>query len=256
MSKIKTIYVCQKCEYQSQKWIGKCPQCDAWNSFAEDYIGGDESRKTASSKIQGKARDVMEYRKVIEGLSEKNSRTATGIDELDRVLGSGIVDGSLILLSGEPGIGKSTLTLQICDAISAKNKKVLYISGEESESQIGLRGKRLGLVLDNVSLITENSLESIAATIEAEEPKFVIIDSIQVVFSENLNGSAGTVSQVRYCTEALMEIAKHKKISMLIVGHVTKEGNLAGPRALEHLVDVVLFLEGERNHDFRILRGI
>lgn len=184
------------------------------------------------------------------------TRMPTSILELDRVLGGGIIQGSIILLTGEPGIGKSTLTLQIAGALSANEKTVLYISGEESEEQIFLRGKRLGLSLGNLKLLNETTLETIMATVEAEKPEFLILDSIQVMHADGIPGSAGSVSQVRLCTEAILEFAKPRKLPVLLIGHVTKDGTLAGPRVLEHLVDTVLYLEGNRSHELRMLRGV
>lgn len=250
--KISTIYTCAKCAYQSSKWVGKCPQCEAWNSFAEEEI----RKETASTKrIRAHARAPQEYNQILKNLS-KTTRMETGIEELDTVLGGGIVPGSVLLLTGEPGIGKSTLTLQIADCLCAAGKKVLYVSGEESEEQIGLRGSRLGLQLKNLQLLSETNLETVLATASEETPDFLIIDSIQVISSQNIPGGAGSVSQVRLCTEAIMEFAKPKRLPVLLIGHVTKDGTLAGPRVLEHLVDGVFMIEGDRTHEFRLLRGL
>lgn len=250
--KISSIYTCSSCSYESPKWLGRCPQCEAWNSFAEEEV-----RKEPASKkrIQSHARTPQDFEKIVKNL-KSDFRQKTGISELDRVLGGGIVAGSMILLTGEPGIGKSTLTLQIADRLCASGKKVLYVSGEESEDQIGLRGSRLGLPLKNLQLLSESNLETILATTMEEKPDFLIVDSIQVVSSQNIPGGAGSVSQVRLCAETILEFAKPKRLPVLLTGHVTKDGTLAGPRVLEHLVDVVLYIEGSRTHDFRLLRGV
>lgn len=250
--RISTLYTCSRCSYQSPKWLGKCPQCEAWNSFAEEEI---KQQPAGKRKIQAHARTPQEFEKISANLTQ-DIRQKTGISELDRVLGEGIVPGSILLLTGEPGIGKSTLTLQIADQLSKAKKRVLYVSGEESEEQIALRGKRLGLALKNLQLISETNLETLLATASEEKSDFLIVDSIQVISSQNIPGGAGSVSQVRLCAEAILEFAKPKRMSVLLIGHVTKDGTLAGPRVLEHLVDTVLYLEGDRMHDFRILRGV
>jgi len=245
--KEKTIYKCSDCEYQTPKWIGKCPNCNAWSSFKEEIIN--TFKKGASSKkIQAKSTSPLIERKT------NHQRIQTGIVEFDRVMGSGIVPGSLTLLSGEPGIGKSTLTLQIANNI-AKNRKVLLISGEESIDQIAQRASRLKLKEKNLEAINEHNLETILETIKVSNTDFAIIDSIQVISSLDIPSQAGSVSQVRYCTEQIMELAKRKNIPIIIIGHVTKDGNLAGPRVLEHLVDTVIHLEGDRFQQFRILKS-
>lgn len=250
--KISTLYTCAQCSYQSSKWLGKCPQCEAWNSFTEEEV----KRESASKKrIQSHARTPQDFENIVKNI-KSDFRQKTGIAELDRVLGGGIVAGSMILLTGEPGIGKSTLTLQIADRLCSSGKKVLYVSGEESEDQIGMRGARLGLGLKNLQLLSESNLETILATTAEEKPDFLIVDSIQVVSSQNIPGGAGSVSQVRLCAETILEFAKPKRLPVLLTGHVTKDGTLAGPRVLEHLVDVVLYIEGSRTHDFRLLRGV
>ena len=251
--RITTLYTCAECTYQSPKWIGRCPQCDAWNSFTSEEIRKDANK--IKRKISSHARTPQEFEIISKNINIE-SRIHTNIGELDRVLGGGIVAGSLILLTGEPGIGKSTLTLQIADQFCSLGKKVLYISGEESEEQISLRGKRLGLSLNNLQLLTETNLETILATVSEQNVDFLIVDSIQVMNSQNIPGASGSVSQVRQCTEAIMEFAKPKRLPVLLIGHVTKDGTLAGPRVLEHLVDTVLYLEGSRTHDFRLLRGV
>lgn len=247
--KTKIIYVCENCGYQTSKWIGRCPSCEAWNSFREN-IKEPESR--FHKGLKGSPAKTETINKEI----PDSNRFSTGINEFDRVLGGGIVQGSLILLAGEPGIGKSTITLQLCENLSAQGKRILYIAGEESCEQISMRAKRLSLELKNLSLISETSIETILATIDRESPNFVIVDSIQVVYSEQIPATPGTISQVRTCTEGIMELIKKLKIPTLLIGHVTKDGLLAGPRALEHLVDAVLYIEGDRYQNFRILRGI
>lgn len=248
--KLKTVYICKNCNYESPKWTGKCPECNAWNSFVEDIINIGTAKNSFSSKkitIQ-KAMPLVESK-------QSESRLSSGILEFDRVIGSGIVPGSLTLLSGEPGIGKSTLTLQIANNF-AKNSKVLIISGEESIEQIASRAARLKLKEKNLSAINEYNLETILETIRAEKANFVIIDSIQVISSADLPSQAGSITQVRYCTEKIMELAKTSNIPIMLIGHVTKDGNLAGPRVLEHLVDTVIHLEGDRFQQFRLLRAI
>ncbi len=249
--KLKTIYVCQNCSAQSPKWLGKCSECEAWNSFVEDVISTETAKKERSQRsLKTTAPTPLSH------TPPSPPRHSTGLAEFDRVLGGGIVPGSLILLGGEPGIGKSTLTLQLCAALTQKNQKILYISGEESVDQIALRAKRLAVASENLLLLNETLLESILATLSEHKPDLVIIDSIQVMASEEVAGLTGGITQVRTCTEALMAWAKESKTPLVIVSHVNKEGNLAGPKTLEHLVDTVLYLEGERYQDLRLLRGI
>lgn len=248
--KTSTFYTCSLCSYQSLKWAGRCPECEAWNSFIAEEV---QRETKLQKKIAAHARSAHEYEKVLENISCQ-TRSGIGIEELDRVIGGGIVAGSILLLTGEPGIGKSTLTLQIADALSEQGKKILYISGEESEEQISMRGKRLNLPLKNLKLLSETNLETILATAAQEKTDFLIVDSIQVIHSAALPGTAGSISQVRFCTEQIMEFAKPKKLPALIIGHVTKDGTLAGPRVLEHLVDGVFIIEGDRFQEFRMLR--
>jgi len=245
--KDKTIYICNKCGHQSPKWAGKCPECDNWNTFEETII---EKKNTNGRKV---AKAVTPTSLVIESSHEQ--RITLKMDEINRVLGGGILSGSLILLTGEPGIGKSTLTLQICNQIVDKGKSVLYISGEESQNQIATRAKRLKMDSEKISFLSETNLETIIATLEEFKPEFVIIDSVQVLNSDDLSGNAGSVPQVRYAAERFMEYAKTKNVTIILIGHVTKDGTLAGPRVLEHLVDTVLYLEGDRYQNFRILRS-
>lgn len=246
--KIKTIFLCGSCSYQSNKWIGKCPSCEAWNSFKEETITTGLPKRTTGLK-------AIAPRKLARSANEI-PRIKTNIEELDRVLGGGIVSGSVILLSGEPGIGKSTITLQLCETISRQNKSVLYISGEESLDQISLRANRLNITSENIQMISTNSLEEVLGTLEEEKPDFAILDSIQTISAENLPSVAGTANQVRFCAEAVINFAKTQKIPIVIIGHVVKDGSLAGPKTLEHIVDIVLYIEGERYQNLRILRGI
>jgi len=245
--KLKNIYICEQCAYESPKWIGKCPECEAWNSFQEETV----EKNTAKSAPEGK---ILTATPLIHD-ENVETRINTRIEELNRVLGGGMVKGSLILLSGEPGIGKSTLTLQICNQIAGQKLKVLYVSGEESQHQIASRAHRLDMK-ENVDFIGETQFEHILATLENSKPDCVIIDSIQVMHSSDVGSLAGSISQVRYCTEKMMEFAKRTGTPVILIGHVTKDGNLAGPRVLEHLVDTVLFLEGERYQNLRMLRSM
>lgn len=251
--KLKSIYICSSCEFESTKWTGKCPSCSGWNTLVEDVINvGKKDSKLSKTPREIKKKSAKAVS--LKNVKESNKRVSSGFSELDNLLGGGFVEGSLSLLSGEPGIGKSTLTLQVANNIAQKNS-VLIISGEESVAQIANRGTRIKANSEKLSAINEFNLENILSAIEREKPDFLILDSIQVISSNQLPGSAGSVSQVRYCTEALLEVAKSKKISTILIGHVTKEGNLAGPRVLEHLVDTVLHLEGDRYQEFRIMRS-
>jgi DNA repair protein RadA/Sms len=259
--KLKTVYICKSCAWKSPRWIGRCPECSAWESFEEDVINIGKPDPISKSR-RGLSESKNGEREAPISLNEgtiEHQRIPTNIGELDQILGGGMVEGSVMLLSGEPGIGKSTITLQICHEISKQGKKVLYISGEESVHQIASRASRLGVTQDktssNIQLLAENSIEHIEECVEKEKPDFLIIDSIQVVNSSEIESLAGSVSQVRFCAEMLTQMAKRKNIPLLLIGHVTKDGNLAGPRVLEHLVDVVLHLEGERFHEMRLLRS-
>lgn len=248
---MKTVFFCQNCGYEASKWAGQCPACKEWNTFAEETV-----LKTASSSKRLKS--VADARPMsLDSVSERDDeRVVTKIDEFDRVLGGGIVAGSLVLVGGDPGIGKSTLLLQVCQKLSHLKKRVLYISGEESLRQIKMRAIRLGEFTDDLKLLCETDLDTIREAIEREKPEFVVIDSIQTMYREDITSAPGSVSQVREATNILMQIAKGMGISIFIVGHVTKEGTVAGPRVLEHMVDTVLYFEGERNASYRILRSV
>lgn len=250
--KSKTTYICRECGYQTAKWLGKCPGCDQWNTLEETIIKDEKKSAAPSAKSIGARRPVSKLQQV---QTDLEVRYLTGMRELDRVLGGGLVRGSLVLVGGDPGIGKSTLLLQICQTF-AQNKKVLYVSGEESERQIKLRAERLGVDCGNIYLVSENDVASIIEYINQTEPDIVIIDSIQTMNCEEIASASGSVPQVRESTNAFMRIAKQNDISMFIVGHVTKDGSLAGPRVMEHMVDCVLYFEGDRQMSFRILRAV
>ncbi|MBQ0000867.1 MAG: DNA repair protein RadA [Clostridiales bacterium] len=248
----KIVYFCQQCGYESPKWMGQCPGCREWNTFVEEAVS---NRKTASagSSSSEKRKEPMILRDI--KLTE-DERLSTDIKELDRVLGGGIVPGSLVLVGGDPGIGKSTLLLQVCRNVSSKGNSVLYISGEESLRQIKLRANRIGEFTDQLQLLCETNLETVREVIERKKPEVVVIDSIQTMFHEEISSAPGSVSQVRESTNVLMQLAKGLGVSIFIVGHVTKEGNVAGPRVLEHMVDTVLYFEGDRHASYRILRAV
>ena len=252
MAKSKTIFVCSECGNESSKWLGKCPACNSWNTFYEQKVVETKSSgRNASNaeKINNKPQTLNSYQ------AKETIRTSTGFNELDRVLGGGLVKGSLVLLGGEPGIGKSTLILQICDKIQGEGK-VLYVSGEESAEQIKMRADRLGINNDDILFLGETDIDIVNQAIIDINPKLVIIDSIQTMYSEEITAAAGSVSQVREITSQVMRVCKSRAITTIIIGHVTKEGNIAGPRVLEHMVDCVLYLEGERYFTYRILRGV
>lgn len=244
----KSVFFCQNCGHEEKKWLGQCPMCKEWNTFVEETI----SEGVSFSKTVSRA-EVVTLSSV---KMDSEERTKTGIEELDRVLGGGIVQGSLILVGGDPGIGKSTLLLQVCQKLSQKKHQVLYISGEESLKQIKLRAMRMGEFTDELSLLCETNLNTVRGVIERRKPEIVIIDSIQTMYSEDVTSAPGSVSQVRESTNVLMQLAKGLNISIFIVGHVTKEGTVAGPRVLEHMVDTVLYFEGDRHASYRILRGV
>ncbi len=244
----KSVFFCQNCGHEESKWLGQCPACKEWNSFVEEKIS------TVKSITAKSSRDV-EVVTLSEVNADDHARILTGIGELDRVLGGGIVPGSLVLVGGDPGIGKSTLLLQVCQSLS-RDRRLLYISGEESLAQIKLRANRMGEFKENLKLLCETNLEMIRTVIENQKPELVIIDSIQTMYSEDVASAPGSVSQVRESTNIFMQLAKGLGISIFIVGHVTKEGTVAGPRVLEHMVDTVLYFEGDRHASYRILRGV
>ena len=253
MAKAKaTAFFCKECGYESSKWMGQCPACRQWNTMVEEPVAPKINPASQSSvRIKGQARPAL----LSEISIEEQDRMGTGFDELDRVLGSGIVSGSLMLVGGDPGIGKSTLLLQVCRNLAAAGKQVLYISGEESLKQIKLRANRIGPVTGDLRFLCETSLDTIREVITERKPDVVVIDSIQTMFMDTVSSAPGSVSQVRECTNVLMQIAKGMGIAVFIVGHVTKEGVVAGPRVLEHMVDTVLYFEGERSASYRILRA-
>jgi len=251
--KKKTLFYCQECGYESAKWLGQCPGCRAWNTFVEEPAALSAAKAGSHQVMAGpKGKPAM----LKEISMEEESRVATGIAELDRVLGGGIVNGSLTLVGGDPGIGKSTLLLQMCQKLADRQRSVLYISGEESLRQIKMRAVRIGTFTDSLRLFCETNLTDIEALIENEKPEVVIIDSIQTMYNKSVGAAPGSVSQVRESTGVLLRLAKGLGISIFIVGHVTKEGTVAGPRVLEHMVDTVLYFEGDRHASYRILRGV
>jgi DNA repair protein RadA/Sms len=249
MAKVKSVYVCQSCGGMSAKWQGQCPNCEAWNSMEESV-----EEKASNSRFQSLAKAAPKQRlAIIE--AEDLPRLSTGIDEFDRVLGGGLVTGGVALIGGDPGIGKSTLLLQALAVMSAKGDSVLYVSGEESGSQIALRAKRLGIQAPDLEVLAEIQLEKLLATIESTRPTVVVVDSIQTIYSEALSSAPGSVAQVKECAAQLTRLAKATGVCMIMVGHVTKEGNLAGPRVLEHIVDTVLYFEGDTHSSFRLVRA-
>ncbi len=248
--KTSTVYFCQSCGYESPKWMGQCPGCREWNTFVEETV----EKKSAGKARERRAAGGPVCLSSIE--TKEEDRVTTRMQELDRVLGGGIVPGSLVLVGGDPGIGKSTLLLQVCQKLADDGHDILYISGEESLKQIKLRAERIGQFSDKMKLFCETNLELIGDTIRSSQPEVVIIDSIQTMYNEDISSAPGSVSQVRESTSVLMQLAKGLGISIFIVGHVTKEGTVAGPRVLEHMVDTVLYFEGDRHASYRILRAV
>ena len=251
MAKIKTSYICSECGFESPKWYGKCPSCGEWNTLNEE-LNSQQTKNSFSNSFS----TVNQVLALDDICGENDERIPTKIEEFDRVLGGGIVKGSLVLLSGDPGIGKSTILLQICQNLGSKGQKILYVSGEESANQIKLRAVRIGVTTKNLFILSQTDLATIVECIKAEKPDIVIIDSIQTMVYEQVNSSAGSITQVRECTNVFMHTAKGLGIPIFIVGHVNKDGAIAGPKVLEHIVDTVLYFEGERNYSYRILRGV
>ncbi|MDO5407015.1 MAG: DNA repair protein RadA [Eubacteriales bacterium] len=254
MAKAKaTAFFCKECGYESSKWMGQCPACKSWNTMVEEPTAKREPSGRSTGSV---LRQLQKPVRLEEVSIDEQDRMSTGYRELDRVLGSGVVAGSLVLVGGDPGIGKSTLLLQVCRNLAAADRRVLYISGEESLKQIKLRAARIGTITGDLLFLCETNLDNIEEAIREAKPEVVIIDSIQTMFREDVSSAPGSVSQVRESTNILMQIAKGMGIAVFIVGHVTKEGVVAGPRVLEHMVDTVLYFEGERNASYRILRGV
>ena len=252
MAKSKSVYVCSECGFESAKWYGKCPECGEWNTMAEELATVSSGKGNGIKKSVSSVQRVMRLNEIT---GDVEKRVSTGIKEFDRVLGGGIVIGSLVLISGDPGIGKSTILLQICEHLG-KDKFVLYVSGEESANQIKLRANRLGVFTENLAILAQTDVGTIVETIRTEKPDIVIIDSIQTMIYDECSSSAGSVTQVRECTNIFMHTAKSFGIPIFVVGHVNKDGAIAGPKVLEHIVDTVLYFEGERNYSYRILRGV
>lgn len=248
MSSVKKKYVCQSCGYESIQWLGKCPSCGNWNSFSEEF-----EKKTKSKSGSSKISSSEKLFNINERVDLKTFRVKTEISEFDRVLGGGLIQGSVVLIAGDPGIGKSTLVLQ---AVSRINNKVIYVTGEESLEQISLRASRLKIQNENLFILPETNLNLILEIFERETPSVVVIDSIQTIFRDELDGAPGTIGQIRECTSALMEYAKKNNVAVIVIGHITKDGLIAGPKALEHIVDTVIQFSGEKNYSFRVLRAI
>lgn len=249
MAKLKTKWICQNCGYETAKYLGKCPDCGKWGTLVEEVSEASSSAQTAKTVLN----DTVPC--LINDIAIDNSiRFTTGIEEFDRVLGGGLVQGSIVLLAGDPGIGKSTILLQTGKTITKDGRKALYVSAEESASQIKLRAQRLGVNSDSLYIYSQTSFEAIKRQIEEIKPEILIIDSIQAVYTDNVSSSPGSVSQIRECTNILMDIAKNKNITVVVIGHVTKEGSIAGPKILEHMVDTVIYFEGDRYKSYRLLR--
>lgn len=246
-----TIFLCQSCGFESRKWLGKCPECGEWNSLVEERV---VTTRKGSSKGGFRLREAkaIAYNEIE---SQDDARISSGVTEFDRVLGGGIVPGTLVLLGGDPGIGKSTLLLQVAEKLSTAGANVLYVSGEESERQIKLRGERLGIQAASLLLLPETNLENILREVERVQPSAIIVDSIQTTFSSDIESAPGSISQIREVAAQFLLLAKNRSIPVFLIGHVTKEGSIAGPRALEHIVDTVLYFEGERHHNHRIVRA-
>jgi len=250
MAKVRSAFFCQNCGYEAQKWLGKCPSCNEWNTFVEEIIEKQIPQVVAFSK-SGKSAKPQTLQEIS---SNEHPRIQLSDGELNRVLGGGLVPGSLILFGGEPGIGKSTLLLQL--AVQLRGKTVLYVSGEESDQQIKMRADRIGIINEKCFILTETNVQNIFKQAEETQPDLVVIDSIQTLYSSQIESSPGSISQVRECTAQLLRYAKQSNVPVFLIGHITKEGSLAGPKVLEHMVDAVLQFEGDRNHVYRLLRSI
>ena len=251
MAKIKTKYVCQQCGYETARYMGKCPECGNWETFVEEKVIPEQTSKNNRVVL-----DILPPTPIKEIKVGSEIRVSTNISEFDRVLGGGLVQGSLVLIAGDPGIGKSTILLQSSGELCKQSKKVLYVSAEESASQIKLRADRLNISHDNLYIYPQTNFESIKYQIEKERPDIVVVDSIQAIYSTDIQSSAGSVSQIRECCNSLMQIAKQENITIIVIGHVTKEGNIAGPKVLEHMVDTVIQFEGDKYKSYRILRAV
>ena len=257
MAKAKsTAFFCKECGFESAKWMGQCPGCKEWNTFVEEPVRNEGKGRNVLKSVQALVGEPSKPRSLSQVSLEENDKIYTRIKELDRVLGGGIVPGALVLVGGDPGIGKSTLLLQVCKNLSDDSKKVLYVSGEESLKQIKIRAMRIGSFTENLLLLCETNLDIITSTIKELNPDVVVIDSIQTMYNEEVGAAPGSVSQVRESTSVLMQLAKGLGVSIFIVGHVKKEGTVAGPRVLEHMVDTVLYFEGDRHASYRVLRGV
>ena len=249
-----TAFFCQNCGYESAKWMGQCPACREWNTFVEEPVVKTTGTKTSAAAGSTRRMQLQEPSRLVSIKPQENLRISTGMEELDRVLGGGIVTGSLVLVGGAPGIGKSTLMLQICQQLG-KFAKVLYVSGEESTRQLKLRAKRLSVDSGNLFVLSETRLGDVLECIRREEPDVLIVDSIQTLYNEDLDSPAGGVGQGKDCTMALMQLAKGQGVTVFVIGHVNKEGSIAGPKVLEHMVDCVLYFEGDQHMTYRILRA-
>jgi DNA repair protein RadA/Sms len=250
MVKPKIVFACQNCGYQSPRWLGKCPDCNQWNSLVEETT---EVNKHARAEVSGARQDPSRLSQIS---TQEEGRVLSGIGEFDRVLGGGLVPGSVILIGGDPGIGKSTLLLQAFTALSQKGLTSLYVTGEESQRQVKMRAERLGITSDHLLILSETSLERILDQIKKSKPHLLVIDSVQTVYSSNLPSAPGSIGQVRECSGMIITLAKRSNLSTFLIGHVTKDGAIAGPRTLEHMVDTVLYFEGDTGHNFRILRAV
>lgn len=255
MMATNTVFFCKECGYESAKWLGKCPGCNSWNTFVEEKINKSKSTKNNLKSFSSTFNNKSEVKKLKDIVVSKSVRLDTGYTELNRVFGGGIVEGSLTLIGGEPGIGKSTLIMQVCNNLSSHGK-VLYVSGEESETQVKLRADRLKVSSDNILFLSETSISEIENKIEESSPKFCIIDSIQTMYDDEISSVPGSVSQVKEVTARMMYLAKRQNITVIVIGHVTKDGVIAGPRILEHMVDTVLYIEGERFFTHRVIRSV